>query len=107
VDFIKRYIFPGSFIPCVTVLSQSAAKSELRLIDLKDLGESYATTLREWRHRFLANLEQVREQGYPESFIRMWLFYLCYCEGGFIERSISDVHLLFEKPLLGTEEPHA
>jgi cyclopropane-fatty-acyl-phospholipid synthase len=105
VDFIKRYIFPGSFIPCVTVLSQSAAKSELRLVDLKDLGDSYATTLREWRHRFLANLDQVREQGYPESFIRMWLFYLCYCEGGFIERSISDVHMLFEKPLLGAQEP--
>jgi cyclopropane-fatty-acyl-phospholipid synthase len=95
VDFIKRYIFPGSFIPCVSVLTQSAAKAGLRLVNLKDLGQSYALTLNHWRQRFLDRLEAVRDQGYDERFIRMWLFYLCYCEGGFRERSISDVHLLF------------
>ncbi|EDY85969.1 cyclopropane-fatty-acyl-phospholipid synthase [gamma proteobacterium HTCC5015] len=94
VDFIKRYIFPGSFIPCVSVLTQSAAQAQLRLVNLEDLGDSYATTLNHWRQRFVAELERVRELGYDERFIRMWLFYLCYCEGGFIERSISDVHLL-------------
>lgn len=97
VDFIKRYIFPGSFIPCVTVLTNAAATAKLRLTNLEDIGPSYAITLAEWRHRFQANLDKVRAMGYPDSFIRMWEFYLCYCEGGFAERSISDVHLLFSK----------
>lgn len=97
VDFIKRYIFPGSFIPCVSVLTSSAAKAELRLNNLEDIGISYAYTLREWRMRFMQQLDAVREQGYTEEFIRLWKFYLCYCEGGFIERSISDVHLQFVK----------
>lgn len=95
VDFIKRYIFPGSFIPCVSVLATSAAKAQLRLVSLEDIGTSYALTLHHWRQRFVAALPQVRKLGYDERFIRMWLFYLGYCEGGFVERSISDVHLLF------------
>ena len=99
VDFIKRYIFPGSFIPCVSAIVASAARStDLRLINLEDQGESYALTLNHWRKRFLAALDQVRAQGYNEEFIRMWEFYLCYCEGGFKEKSISNVQLLFAKP---------
>lgn len=98
VDFIKRYIFPGSFIPSVTVLANAAAKAKLKLTNLEDIGPSYALTLAEWRHRFMTQLEKVRALGYPDSFIRMWEFYLCYCEGGFAERSIADVHLLFSKP---------
>ncbi|ODN66098.1 SAM-dependent methyltransferase [Methylophaga muralis] len=97
VDFIKRYIFPGSFIPSVTVLSNAAAKAKLKLTSLEDIGPSYAMTLAVWRERFTASLDKVRAMGYPDSFIRMWEFYLCYCEGGFAERSISDVHLLFSK----------
>lgn len=97
VDFIKRYIFPGSFIPCNSVLIESAAKSRFVIDDLFDIGESYAITLKEWRERFFEKIQQVREQGYSEEFIRMWEFYLCYCEGGFIEKSISDVHLTFRK----------
>lgn len=95
VDFIKRYIFPGSFIPCVSVLTQSAAQARLRLVNLEDIGSSYARTLNEWRQRFNNTRDRVLELGYDPRFIRMWLFYLCYCEGGFIERSISDVQLLF------------
>ncbi len=98
VDFIKRYVFPGSFIPSVTVLSNSAAKAKLKLTNLEDIGPSYALTLAEWRQRFMSQLDKVRALGYPDSFIRMWEFYLCYCEGGFAERSIADVHLLFSKP---------
>ena len=99
VDFIKRYIFPGSFIPCVSAIVQSSARcSDLRLLNLEDQGESYALTLRSWRERFMAELEQVRAQGYNEEFIRMWEFYLCYCEGGFWEKSISNVQLLLAKP---------
>jgi cyclopropane-fatty-acyl-phospholipid synthase len=99
VDFIKRYIFPGSFIPCVSAIVASAARStDLRLINLEDQGESYALTLNHWRKRFMAALDQVRAQGYNEEFIRMWEFYLCYCEGGFKEKSISNVQLLLAKP---------
>ena len=99
VDFIKRYIFPGSFIPSVSAIVGSMSKnSDLRLINLEDFGESYAKTLEAWRLAFFNNIEHVRQQGYSESFIKMWEFYLCYCEGGFIEKAISDVHLVMAKP---------
>jgi len=98
VDFIKRHIFPGSFIPCVSVMVDAAANAgQLRLLNLEDIGPSYALTLRHWRQRFLTRLDEVRSLGYDERFVRMWEFYLCYCEGGFIERSIGDVQLLFAR----------
>ncbi len=95
VDFIKRHIFPGSFIPSVSAMVEAAGRAgPLRLINLEDFGPSYALTLNHWRQRFFASIDQVRALGYDERFVRMWEFYLCYCEGGFIERAISDVHLL-------------
>lgn len=98
VDFIKRHVFPGSFIPCVSAMTCSAARAgRLRLLNLEDFGPSYAETLRQWRSRFLDRLDAVRALGHDERFVRMWEFYLCYCEGGFIERSISDVQLLFAR----------
>jgi cyclopropane-fatty-acyl-phospholipid synthase len=98
VDFIKRYIFPGSFIPCVNAMVNAAALSgPLRLLNLEDIGPSYARTLHEWRRRFMNRLDEVRSLGYDDRFIKMWEFYLAYCEGAFIERSISDVHLLFAR----------
>jgi len=99
IDFIKRYIFPGSFIPSIAALTHSIAQaSDLKLFHLEDLGLSYARTLREWRNRFFANIDQVRELGYGDDFIRMWEYYLCYCEGGFLERQISDVQMHLIKP---------
>jgi cyclopropane-fatty-acyl-phospholipid synthase len=98
VDFIKRHVFPGSFIPCVSALVGSAAHAgALRLLNLEDFGTSYAETLRHWRMRFHGRLDEVRALGYDERFVRLWEFYLCYCEGGFLERSISDVQLLFAR----------
>jgi cyclopropane-fatty-acyl-phospholipid synthase len=100
VDFIKRYIFPGSCIPSITAISNAiAGTTDLRLIHLEDITPHYARTLREWRRRFFANVDRVREMGYPDTFIRMWEYYLCYCEGGFAERYIGDVQMLFAKPL--------
>ena len=96
VDYIKRYIFPGSFIPCISVLTQAASEQQLRLKHLEDIGLSYAETIHQWRERFLNDKERVLALGFDENFIRMWDFYLCYCEGGFKEGVISDVHLLFE-----------
>ena len=99
VDFIKRYIFPGSFIPSVSVMLESAARaSDLKLFHLEDIGPSYARTLAAWRERFHARIAQVRALGYDERFVRMWDFYLAYCEAGFRERSTGDVQMLLVKP---------
>ena len=99
VDFIQRHIFPGSTIPSVTVMLESLTRTtDLRLVHLEDIGPHYATTLRKWRENFFGNIEAVRALGYPERFIRMWEFYLCYCEGGFEERAIGDVQMLLAKP---------
>lgn len=99
VDFIQRYIFPGSNIPSNTAMLQSITRmTDMRLYDLEDIGPHYATTLRMWRKNFFANLTEVRQLGYSEEFIRMWEFYLCYCEGGFAERALGDVHMLLAKP---------
>ncbi len=99
VDFIKRYIFPGAFIPSVSAISASMARSSrLGLVELADFGASYARTLAAWRERFEAHWESIREMGFDETFRRRWLWYLAYCEGGFRERAISDVHLLMAGP---------
>ena len=99
VDFIKRYIFPGSCIPSVTALCEAmAGRSDLRLFHLEDITPHYARTLHRWRERFLENLNEVRQLGYPERFIRMWEYYLCYCEAGFEERYIGDVQMLLTRP---------
>jgi len=99
VDFIQRFIFPGSFIPSVTAIVDSVTRStDMKLFHLEDIGPHYATTLRRWREAFFAALPSVRALGYPESFVRMWDFYLCYCEGGFAERQLGDVHMLLTKP---------
>jgi cyclopropane-fatty-acyl-phospholipid synthase len=99
VDFIQRYIFPGSCIPSVAALSDSIARaSDLRVFDLEDIGPHYATTLAHWRQNFRANLPHIRALGYDDTFIRMWEYYLCYCEGGFAERALGDVMMLLVKP---------
>jgi len=99
VDFIKRFIFPGSFIPSVrTIVDAVARATDLKLFHMEDIGPHYAETLRAWRRRFAERRAEVRAQGYPESFVRMWEFYLCYCEGGFEERQLGDVQMLLTKP---------
>ncbi|HYW75290.1 MAG TPA: cyclopropane-fatty-acyl-phospholipid synthase family protein [Gammaproteobacteria bacterium] len=98
VDFIKRFVFPGSFIPCVSELTAAASRvSDLRLTHLEDIGPSYARTLAEWRRRFERQCAAVRKLGYPMAFIRLWRYYLCYCEAGFRERSIGDAQFLFAR----------
>ena len=93
VDFIKRHIFPGSFIPSVSAMTDSVARaSDLRLYHLEDIGPHYATTLRHWRERFFDRIEQVRALGFREDFVRMWEFYLCYCEAGFRHGTVDVGH---------------
>ena len=98
VDFIKRYIFPGSCIPAVSVLASAAAPTDLRLVDLEDITPHYAETLRRWRERFLHNWSSIRSLGYDERFKRLWTFYFCYCEAGFDAAVLGNVQLVFAKP---------
>jgi len=99
VDFIQRYIFPGSCIPSIHALnSASMESSDMRMVKLEDYGQHYARTLKAWQTTFMAKLDQVRQQGYSEEFIRMWQFYLSYCEGGFAERQLGLAHMFFAKP---------
>lgn len=100
VDFIKRYIFPGSCIPSLTAISRAAAgATDLRLYDLEDITPHYAETLRRWRHNFLENIEKIRSLGFSEVFNRMWEYYLRYCEAGFEERFLGSVQLVMTRPL--------
>jgi cyclopropane-fatty-acyl-phospholipid synthase len=104
VDFIQRHIFPGGFLPSVTAMLEAVtAASDMRLFHLEDIGPHYARTVAAWRERFLARASKVRGLGYPEEFIRMWEFYLGYCEGGFIERVIGNAQMLLVKPLCRRE----
>ena len=99
IDFIQRYIFPGSGLPSSAAMTQAAARhTDLRLLDLEDIGLHYATTLNRWRKNFFEQIDEVRRLGYSDTFIRMWEFYLSYCEGAFLERAISDVQIVFAKP---------
>lgn len=99
VDFIQRYIFPGGFIPSVTAISNAVKNAtDTRLFQMEDIGPHYATTLRDWRKNFFNNIEQIKALGYSDQFIAMWEFYLCYCEGGFLERTLGTSHLVFVKP---------
>ena len=99
VDFIKRYVFPGSFIPSTTALLQAMTKStDLRLVHQEDLGPHYAETLRRWRTNFRANRAAILAAGYDERFLRLWEYYLAYCEGGFEERFLGVSQLVFAKP---------
>jgi len=98
VDFIKEYIFPGSCIPSVTTIIDATTRAtDLRLYQLEDLTPHYARTLREWRERFVANADAVRRLGFDERFLRMWEYYLAYCEGGFVERYVNDIQFVLTR----------
>ena len=99
VDFIKRYIFPGGCLTSVTDMTRvMTERTDMRVIHLEDIGPHYATTLRHWHDRFLARIDEVRELGHSDEFIRLWRFYLCYCEAAFVERAIGDVQMLMMRP---------
>lgn len=99
VDFIRRYVFPGGSLTSVTSMAQSLTHAtDMRIVHLEDIAPHYAETLRRWREAFLARLDEVRALGYSEEFIRMWTYYLSYCEGAFIERAIGNVQMHIAKP---------
>lgn len=99
VDFIQRYIFPGSCIPSIAAMVQSvAASTDMQLFQLEDITRHYPPTLATWRTNLLSHREALRQKGYDDVFQRMMEFYLCYCEGGFLEGAIGDVQMHFKKP---------
>ena len=98
VDFIQRYIFPGGFLPSVTVLTQNLTQyTDLVTESINDMGLDYARTLADWREAFLQSWPELKPFGYDEKFKRLWLYYFAYCEGAFLERSTSTVHLVARK----------
>jgi len=99
VDFIQKYIFPGSCIPSINAIQNSVTGSgDMVINDVRDIGHHYAKTLGDWRKKFTTNNKNIINLGFEEDFIRMWKFYFCYCEGGFLEKSISTIHLHIAKP---------
>lgn len=99
IDFIKKHVFPGGCLPSITSIMQNiTTDSDLRLQSLVNLTLSYAKTLRAWHKNFITNQEQIRAQGFDEYFMRKWLYYLCYCEAGFLENNIGLFQMTFAKP---------
>jgi cyclopropane-fatty-acyl-phospholipid synthase len=99
VDFIKKYIFPGGFLPSITEMANAVTRvTDMKMSYLEDIGPHYARTLADWRQRFFVSLEKVKRLGYSDNFVRMWEYYLCYCEGSFAERYIGTVQMLLVKP---------
>ena len=99
VDWIQKHIFPGSLLPSVGAINGSINRTgDMTLIDLKDIGSDYATTLKLWYDQFNANLPTVKELGFDERFIRKWNYYLCYCEAAFAMRNINTMQLVYSRP---------
>lgn len=99
VDFIQRYIFPGGALPCVQKMLEIVSRdTDMNLLHMEDFGLHYAQTLRLWHENFRRAHGRLSEMGYDDYFLRLWEFYLCYCEGGFLERTIGTAQLLLAKP---------
>ncbi len=97
-DFLRKHIFPGGELASVEEIRQSLARvTRMEVEGLEEIGPHYVRTLAAWRERFLANADRVRALGFPESFLRLWVYYLSYCEGGFAEGYIGDAQLLLSK----------
>jgi cyclopropane-fatty-acyl-phospholipid synthase len=100
VDFIQQYIFPGALLPSMARIQECArGRTDLRLLDVEDLTPHYARTLKAWNDRFEAREDEIAELGLSETERRKWKYYFGYCEGGFLERTIGDVQVLFGKPM--------
>jgi len=97
-DFIQKHIFPGGFLPSLSMMTDLLArKTDMVVRDIKDIGIDYAQTLAAWRENFQQQKSELATRGYDEKFANLWIYYLGYCEGGFLERRISTVQLLASK----------
>lgn len=97
-DWIQKYVFPGGHLPSLTAMTGAMTRaSRLMVESVENIGPHYATTLRHWRERFMENLDRVRTLGFDERFMRIWLYYLAYCEAGFAQRLLNDLHLVLTR----------
>lgn len=96
-DWIQQYIFPGSLLPSLEAITRAVARTHLMVIGLEEIGIGYARTLREWRESVWRNADALRALGYDERFLRIWTYYLSYCEAGFAIRSLRDVQLVLSR----------
>ncbi len=100
IDFIQQYIFPGGFLPSLGKMAACiGGDTDLRIAQSEDFTADYARTLSAWRDNFEANLGLVRELGFDDRFVRMWSYYLSYCEAGFLERQVAVGQYLLRKPM--------
>jgi cyclopropane-fatty-acyl-phospholipid synthase len=98
-DFIQQFIFPGSCVPSLNaILDASVLRTDLQVSHVENIGPHYADTLRYWLENFMKNKERILGLGYSRDFLRLWEYYLCYCEAGFRERYLGDLQILFSKP---------
>jgi cyclopropane-fatty-acyl-phospholipid synthase len=97
-DFIQQYIFPGGCLPCPREFRAHAERAGLKVVDELAFGLDYAETLRRWRHQFMADKAQVLQLGFDERFIRIWEFYLAYCEAAFDQRNTDVIQFTLIKP---------
>lgn len=98
-DWIQKHIFPGSLLPSISSILHSIRKTgDMDLWDFEEMGLDYAKTLRIWRERFNLCLDQVRDLGFTEHFIRKWNYYLAYCEAAFATRNITVAQMVFSRP---------
>jgi cyclopropane-fatty-acyl-phospholipid synthase len=105
-SFIKEYIFPGGSLPSLATLRQDIYRhTDLSIVSHQELTPHYVPTLRQWRERLSAHLQELHELGYDRRFQRIWMLYLAYCEAGFAEGRIGDFQLLLAKPLSRLHDP--
>ncbi len=98
-DFVRAMVFPGGCLPSLSSMSRSLARtSDLRIVDLEDIGAHYPETLRRWRANLGSHRHEVEELGFDARFWRFWNLYLCYCEAAFMERHVSDVQVVLARP---------
>ncbi|NOT32685.1 MAG: class I SAM-dependent methyltransferase [Candidatus Eisenbacteria bacterium] len=97
-DYIQCYVFPGSSLPSLGAITSAVARTDLRIDHLESIGRHYGETLRRWRASFTARLPEIKALGFDDRFVRLWTYYLCYCEAGFEEGYVDDLQLVLAKP---------
>jgi cyclopropane-fatty-acyl-phospholipid synthase len=101
VDFIQRYVFPGGALTSLGAIAGAIGGTDLSVLHVEDFSPHYARTLRLWREAFVARSEEARRLGYDERFVRLWEYYLAYCEAGFAEHCTGVVQMLLARPARG------
>lgn len=105
-DWIQEHVFPGALLPSLEVIARSVARTRLMITGLEEIGIGYAPTLRAWRENVWRNVDAVRALGYDDRFLRLWTFYLAYCEAAFAIRALRDVQLVLSRPFNDTLPNH-